>query len=71
MREEIRHYIQNNLMRNSKYPLEDDQPLISGGLIDSFSLVDLALFIEEQFGVHFDDFELTTGQTHQNCFGLL
>jgi acyl carrier protein len=32
--------------------------LISGGLVDSFSLVDLALFIEENYGVRIDDTEL-------------
>ena len=32
--------------------------LISSGLIDSFSLVDLALYVEDQFGVHLDDSEL-------------
>jgi acyl carrier protein len=32
--------------------------LISSGLIDSFSLVDLALFVEDTFGVHLDDAEL-------------
>ncbi len=36
-----------------------DEPLISSGLIDSFSLVDLALQVEELFGVRIEDFELT------------
>jgi len=35
-----------------------DEPLISSGLIDSFSLVDLALQVEELFGVRIEDFEL-------------
>lgn len=35
-----------------------DEPLISSGLIDSFSLIDLALFIEDTYGVHVDDTEL-------------
>ncbi len=36
-----------------------DEALISSGLIDSFSLVDLALLVEDNFGVRIDDFELT------------
>jgi acyl carrier protein len=32
--------------------------LISSGLIDSFHLVDLALFVEETFQVRLDDTEL-------------
>ena len=35
-----------------------DELLISSGLIDSFSLVDLALFVEDTFNVHIDDTEL-------------
>ena len=35
-----------------------DEPLISSGLIDSFSLVDLALFVEDTFGVRIEDSEL-------------
>jgi acyl carrier protein len=38
--------------------LKPDEPLISGGLIDSFNLVDLALFVEDTFGVRLDDSEL-------------
>ena len=35
-----------------------DEALISSGLIDSFSLVDLALFVEDTFGVRIEDSEL-------------
>jgi acyl carrier protein len=35
-----------------------EEPLISSGLIDSFSLVDLALLVENLFGVRIEDFEL-------------
>jgi len=38
--------------------LNPDDPLVSGGLIDSFGLVELALFVENEFGVHLDDTEL-------------
>ena len=59
MKEQLATFIKTELMRNPDYPLQNDEPLITGGLVDSFSLVELALFIEEQFGVHFDDVELT------------
>jgi acyl carrier protein len=58
-REALASYIKKDLIRNPAYPLKSDEPLITGGLVDSFSLVELALFIEETFGVHFDDVELT------------
>jgi len=39
-----------------------DENLISTGLIDSFSLMDLALFVEDQFGVRIEDTELNAEQ---------
>lgn len=35
-----------------------DDALISSGLIDSFSLIDLALLVEDLFGVRIEDSEL-------------
>src|SRR5437764_11991160 len=57
-RDEIRNYIVTKLIRNPKYKLGDNDKLISGGVIDSFSLVELSLFLEEKFGVRPDDTEL-------------
>lgn len=59
MKDQIRTFILNEMIRDPNYPLQDDEALITGGLIDSFSLVELALFIEKSTGVHLDDFELT------------
>lgn len=36
-----------------------DTPLISGGIVDSFSMVSLKLFIEKQWGVQVPDREAT------------
>jgi acyl carrier protein len=35
--------------------------LLTSGLVDSFHLVDLALFVESEFGVRIDDTELNPG----------
>jgi len=51
-------YIAANILKQPKRVLAGDEPLISSGLIDSFSLVDLALFVEQTFGVRIDDSEL-------------
>ena len=56
----LREFITAEIMKDPSYKLGDDEALISGGLIDSFSLVELQLFIDEKFGVHIDDTELTT-----------
>lgn len=60
MREALRKFITAELMRDANYPIKDDEPLISGGLVDSFSLVELQIFIEQQFGIRIEDTELTT-----------
>jgi len=54
----LSHYIATNILKQPSRAISADEPLISSGLIDSFSLVDLALFIEDTFGVHIDDTEL-------------
>ncbi len=50
--------ITKNLLKDPKLQLERTEPLISSGLLDSFNLVDLALIIEEEFGVRIEDYEL-------------
>lgn len=54
----IGKYIAAELLKSPDKEIQPDEPLISGGMIDSFSLVDLALFIEETFNVRIDDTEL-------------
>lgn len=51
-------YIASQILKQPQRVITAHEPLISGGLIDSFSLVDLALFIEDNFGVRIDDTEL-------------
>ncbi len=59
MKEQLRSFITSQLIRDPGYPLGDDEPLITGGLIDSFSLVQVQLFIEETFGVFIEDPAMT------------
>jgi acyl carrier protein len=54
----IATYISNTILKNPKRVIKPDEKLISSGLIDSFHLVDLGLFIEENYNVRIDDSEL-------------
>ena len=54
----IAAFICNEILKDPGRNLGMDEPIISSGLVDSFSLVDLALFIEDQFGVRIEDTEL-------------
>jgi acyl carrier protein len=51
-------YIAAEILKQPNRTVTETEPLISGGLIDSFHLVDLALFVEDKFGVRIDDSEL-------------
>ena len=51
-------YIAGEILKQPKRIIRPDEAIISSGLIDSFSLVDLSLFIEDNFGVHVNDTEL-------------
>jgi acyl carrier protein len=57
--EKLRAFVCKELIRNAKYPLQDSEPLITGGLIDSFSLAYFGVFAEETFGVYIPDTDLT------------
>lgn len=56
---QLNHYIATQILRQPQAIIKSNEPLITSGLIDSFHLVDLSLFIEDEFGVHIDDTELT------------
>ncbi len=51
-------YISKDILKQPSRVIRSDEALISSGLIDSFSLVDLSLFIEDNFNVRIDDTEL-------------
>ena len=51
-------YIAANVLKQPNRVLTPDQPLITSGMVDSFSLVDLALYVEDTYNLHLDDSEL-------------
>ncbi len=59
VKQKLRKFICSELLNNSDYPLKDDQSLIVGGLIDSFSLAQVGVFVEDAFGIYIPDTDLT------------
>jgi acyl carrier protein len=47
----IAKFIAEKILKQPNKEIKSDEALISSGLIDSFSLMDLALFVEDTFGV--------------------
>ena len=58
MHQTIADFIVQKILKQPKRVIQPGDALISSGLIDSFSLVDLALFVEDTFGVRIADSEL-------------
>jgi acyl carrier protein len=54
----IEKYIAAQILKQPNRRIAPEEPLISSGLIDSFRLMDLALFVEDTFGVRIEDTEL-------------
>jgi len=51
-------FLSTDILKQPDRVIAPDEALISSGLIDSFSLMDVALFVEDTFGVRVEDTEL-------------
>jgi len=70
MLEQLSDYIAREILKQPNRVIQPDEALISSGLIDSFSLMDLALFVEDTFGVRIEDTELNA-DTFDNLKALV
>ena len=66
----IAKFIAEKILKQPNKVISPNEALISSGLIDSFSLMDLALFIEDTFGVRIEDTELNA-ETFDNLTQLV
>jgi acyl carrier protein len=57
---QLQAYVAGEMLKQPGRSIEPDEPLLTSGLVDSFHLVDLALFVEDSFGVRIDDAELNS-----------
>ncbi len=51
-------YISAEILKQPNRTIDPEEALLTSGLIDSFHLVDLSIFVEDNFGVRIDDSEL-------------
>jgi acyl carrier protein len=58
---QLSDFIASKILKQPGRKISAGEPIISSGLIDSFSLVDLALYVEDTCGVRIDDTELNAG----------
>lgn len=57
--QKVRTFTLKELLKNPDYALKDDEPLFSSGLIDSFAMAQVGVFIETEFDLYIPDPELT------------
>ena len=62
VRAALRQFITTDLMRDPDYDLTDNEGIITGGLMDSFALAELAVFVETEFNVYIPDSDLTVAK---------
>ena len=56
----LSQFIAAQILKQPARTIGANEALISSGLIDSFHLVDLAIFVEDNFGVRIEDTELNS-----------
>lgn len=57
--EKIRNYIaQNILFSKNGYPYEDHVSFLEEGIVDSTSVLELVMFVEDQFNISVEDHEI-------------
>ena len=54
----LEKFIVTQILKQPNRKIAADEALLSSGLIDSFNLMDLALYVEDTFGVRIEDTEL-------------
>lgn len=57
--QKVRAFTLKELLKNPDYPLKDDEPLFSSGLIDSFAMAQVGVYVETEFDLYIPDPELT------------
>lgn len=62
IREKLRAFITRDLIRDPGYNLTDTEGIVTGGLMDSFSLAEFAVYVEKEFGVYIPDSDLTVAK---------
>jgi acyl carrier protein len=70
---QLEQHIAGEVLRQPGRRIPGNESLISSGLVSSFQLVDIALFVEDAFGVRIDDTELgpDTFDTLEQLAGII
>jgi acyl carrier protein len=57
--QKIRRYIADNILfTGNGYPYSDDASFLNEGVVDSMNVLELVMFVEQNFGIKVDDQEI-------------
>jgi len=59
LKEVIKNYVADEYLEPDSDPIDYDTPLISGGIVDSFSMVSLKRFLENKYHIQIPDDKAT------------
>ncbi len=59
MQKIVLDYVTREYLEDDSQPIGLDTPLISGGIVDSFSMVSLKRFLENKYGISIPDEKAT------------
>jgi len=59
LKEVIKNYVTSEYLEPDSDPIDYDTPLISGGIVDSFSMVSLKRFLENKYHIQIPDDKAT------------
>ena len=59
LKDTILQYVTKEYLEDDSEPLNFDTPLISGGIVDSFSMVSLKRFLENRYNIQIPDEKAT------------
>jgi len=60
----ILQYVSKEYLEDDSEPIDFDTPLISGGIVDSFSMVSLKRFLENKYNIRIPDDKATPEAFH-------
>ncbi len=60
LKAKIIEYIREEYLEDDSVVLKGETPLISSGIVDSFSMVSLKMYLEEELGIKMTDDEAST-----------
>lgn len=62
IKQKLRAYICTELLGDPNYPLKEGESLIESGLVDSFALARVGVFVEQTFDLYIPDSDLTVAK---------